>query len=142
MSRFAFITIAIIRFRFVSITNAIMKTLRKYIFIVITIIIIIRTVKAETEQEKKKREEREERETYLGMRGHELLLNYPGCCCWCIQPALFAGTGHFLDRPVALSWVQCLLLFNLPRGSPEVATLSNTIDNGIKCIEFGNWPCM
>ena len=23
------------------------------------------------------------------------------CCCWCIQPALFAGTGHFLDRPVA-----------------------------------------
>ena len=22
------------------------------------------------------------------------------CCCWCIQPALFAGTGHFLDRPV------------------------------------------
>ena len=22
------------------------------------------------------------------------------CCCCCIQPALFAGTGHFLDRPV------------------------------------------
>ena len=22
------------------------------------------------------------------------------CCCWCIQPALFAGSGHFLDRPV------------------------------------------
>ena len=78
MSRFAFITIAIIRFRFVSITNAIMKTLCKYIFIVITTIIIIRTIKAETEQEKKKREEREERETYLGMRGHEPLLNYPG----------------------------------------------------------------
>ena len=75
--RFAFITIAMIRFRFVFITNAIMKTLCKYIFIVITIIIITRTIKAETEQEKK-REEREERETYLGMRGHEPLLNYPG----------------------------------------------------------------
>ena len=73
-SRFAFITIAIIRFRFVSITNAIMKTL----CIVITIIIRRRTIKAETEQEKKKREEREERETYLGMKGHEPLLNYPG----------------------------------------------------------------
>ena len=24
------------------------------------------------------------------------------CCCWCwfIQPALFAGTGHFQDRPI------------------------------------------
>ena len=42
---------------------------------------IIRTIKAKTEQEKEKREEREEREereTYLGMRGHELLLKYPG----------------------------------------------------------------
>ena len=23
------------------------------------------------------------------------------CCCWCIQPALVAGTGHILNRPVA-----------------------------------------
>ena len=78
MSRFVFVIIAMIRFRFVFITNAILKTLSKYIFIVITIIIIItRTIKAETEQGKK-REEREEREIYLGMRGHEPLLNYPG----------------------------------------------------------------
>ena len=75
MSRFVFIPIAIIRIRFVFITNAILRTLCKYIFIVITI--IIRTIKAEPKQVKK-REEREERETYLGMRGHELLLTYPG----------------------------------------------------------------
>ena len=107
MSRFAFITIAIIRLRFVSITNAIMKILCKYIFIVITIIIIIIRIriKAETEQEKKKREEREERETYLGMRGHEPLLNYRGFNAF---------------------------FYNLPSGPPEVATLSNTIDNGNK----------
>ena len=34
-----------------------------------------RTMKAEVEQEKK---ERAEREPYLGMRGHEPLLKYPG----------------------------------------------------------------
>ena len=60
-----------------------MKTLSKYIFIVITIIIITRTIKDKIEQgkkreEKEEREEREERETYLGMRGNEPLLNYPG----------------------------------------------------------------
>ena len=41
----------------------------------VIIIITIRTIKAETEQEKK---ERAEREPYLGMRGHEPLLKYPG----------------------------------------------------------------
>ena len=39
-----------------------------------------------------------------------------------------------------ISRVQCPLLYNMPRGSPEVATLSNTIDNGLKQTDFQNWP--
>ena len=31
------------------------------------------------------------------------------CCCLCIQPALLAGTGHFLDRPVGETVIKFLL---------------------------------
>ena len=41
--------------------------------------------------------------------------------------------GHEKGRAVSdISRVQCPLLYNLPKGSPEVATLSNTIDYGQK----------
>ena len=68
-------------------------------------------MKAETEQEKK---EIAEREPYLGMRGHEPLLKYPGFNALFYTPS--------------------------PRGSPEVANLSNTIESGIKYTEIENWP--
>ena len=74
MSRFVFITNAIIGSRFVSITTVIIKTLCKQIYIVI-IIITIRTIKAETGEEEEKRAERD---TYLGMRREEPLLRFPG----------------------------------------------------------------
>ena len=31
------------------------------------------------------------------------------CCCWCIQPALLAGTGHLLDRPVTVVTTEPLI---------------------------------
>ena len=75
MSRFVFITNAIIGSRFVSITTVIIKTLCKQIYIVIIIIITIRTIKAETGEEEEKRAERD---TYLGMKREEPLLRFPG----------------------------------------------------------------
>ena len=50
-----------------------------------------------------------------------------------------AGAGHEKDRTTSeISRVQCPLLYKMPRGSPEVATLSNTIDNGLKQTDFRN----
>ena len=52
-----------------------------------------------------------------------------------------AGAGHEKERTTSqISWVQCPLLYNMPRGSPEVANLPNTLESGIKCLEFLNWP--
>ena len=100
MARFVSIIIAILRTRFVSITTVIIETLYKYIFIETTIIIII---KKNNQNKNIAREEGESRERDL--------------------------PGHEKGRAVSdISRVQCPLLYNLPKGSPEVATLSNTID--------------
>ena len=51
--------------------------------------------------------------------------------------------GHEKDRTASeISWVQCPLLYNMPRGSPEVANLSNTIESGIKYTDFPIWPSL
>ena len=71
-----------------------------------------KTIKAE--QSKRRRGEREGKETYH---------------------------GHEKGRAVSeLSRVQCPLLYTMPRGSPEVATLSNTIDYELKSTDFWNGP--
>ena len=79
---------------------------------IVIIIITIRTIKAETGEEKERRAER----------------HLP---------------GHEKERTTSeLSWVQYPLLYNMPRGSPDVANLSNTIKIGIQYTEFLNWPSL
>ena len=54
-----------------------------------------------------------------------------------------AGAGHEKDRTASqISWVQCPLLYNMPRESPEVANPSNMIESGIKYTEFPDWPSL
>ena len=51
------------------------------------------------------------------------------------------GAGHEKGRTHSkLSRVQCPLLYTMPRGSPEVTTLSNTIDYELKSTDFWNRP--